>query len=401
LKPKGRHPHKRLKPIGISKKTKPGRYADGGGLYLVVDPSGAKRWVLRVVVHGKRRDMGLGGVLNVSLVEARDLADKYRKIARAGSDPFLEKKREDVPTFEEAAKHVYAQRVASWRNEKHREQWLGSLKSFAFPIIGSIRVSHIDSSHVLNVLSPIWLRKPETARRVRQRIGTVLKWATAARHRSGENPVNGIEEALPDQPNNKEHHEALPYADVPTFIGELRRSKLREGSKLGLEMLILTATRTGELVSAEWLEFDLDDAVWTIPAVRMKAKKSHQVPLSPRCIEILRRAKEIGRGSKYVFPSRNPEKPLSNMVFLMGLRRMQKTFTAHGFRSSFRDWAAEKTNFPNAVCEAALAHTVKDKVEAAYLRTRFFDLRRELMNTWAGFVATTPGRVVQLSATHR
>jgi integrase len=390
MKRKGRHPHKALKAISLNTPIAPGRYADGNGLYLVVDPSGAKRWVLRTVVHGARRDMGLGGLATVKLTEARDKAAAYRKEAREGRDPFMLKARESapVPTFEEAAVHVHKERAGAWKNAKHAGQWINTLKEYAFPIFGSIRVDYIDSSHVLKALSPIWLAKPETARRLRQRIGVVLNWAKAARFRAAENPVIGIGEALPKQPNDKAHHAALPYSQVPAFLGELHAFPMDEGAKLAFELLILTATRTNELLQAQWPEFDHDAGVWTIPAKRMKSGKEHRIPLAPRCMEILRRSREIGHGSAFVFPGRNTHQPLSNMVFLMALRRLGKSVTAHGFRSSFRDWAAERTHFPREVCEAALAHVVENKVEAAYRRTDLFDLRKALMEAWAAFAAS-------------
>jgi integrase len=390
MKRKGRHPEKALTPVQVRALNKPGRYVDGNGLYLIVEPSGAKRWILRTLVHGKRRDMGLGGLSLVTLAEAREKALTYRKIAREGRDPFAERRkgRSVVPTFAEAAEKVHAEHKASWKNPKHAAQWLTTLTTYAIPMIGNRRVDQIGTPDVLNVLSPIWLTKPETARRVRQRIGTVLDWAKAAGFRAGDNPVLGVAKGLPKQTDRDEHHAALSYEEVPGFIGRLRASDNGEMVRLAFEFLILTASRTSEVIGAKWNEFDVKQRVWTVPATRMKAGRTHRVPLVDRTLEILNRAKEIGGGSDYVFPSRDETKPLSNMAFLMTLRRMKLDATAHGFRSSFRDWAAEQTNFPREACEAALAHAVENKVEAAYRRGDLFEKRRELMRAWADFAAT-------------
>ncbi|MBQ0820600.1 tyrosine-type recombinase/integrase [Microvirga sp. HBU67558] len=375
---------------------KPGRYADGNGLYLVVDPSGAKRWLLRVVVHGKRRDIGLGGTSLVSLSEAREKALSYRKLARDGGDPLAEKRKEkrEIPTFTIAAEQVHAEHKASWKNKKHVDQWINTLKEYVFPHLGETRVDQVHTPDVLKALSPIWLTKPETARRVRQRIKAVLDWAKAAGFRSGENPVEGVERGLPKQNGRDSHHEAMPYGQVPAFITNLQASDAGEITRLALEFLILTASRTSEVLQARWDEFDLDQALWTVPADRMKAGRVHRVPLSDRCVEILRRAKVLGTDSSYVFPGRSPEKPLSNMVFLMMLRRMKLNVTAHGFRSSFRDWAAEATHFPREVAEMALAHTIENKVEAAYRRGDLMEKRREMMAAWMMF-CTDPSKQVQ------
>ncbi|WP_247654317.1 MULTISPECIES: tyrosine-type recombinase/integrase [Microvirga] len=396
MKGAGKHPDKALTAMQVRNLNKPGRYADGNGLYLVVDPSGAKRWLLRVVVHGKRRDIGLGGTSLVSLSEAREKALSYRKLARDGGDPLAEKRKEkrEIPTFTIAAEQVHAEHKASWKNKKHVDQWINTLKEYVFPHLGETRVDQVHTPDVLKALSPIWLTKPETARRVRQRIKAVLDWAKAAGFRSGENPVEGVERGLPKQNGRDSHHEAMPYGQVPAFITNLQASDAGEITRLALEFLILTASRTSEVLQARWDEFDLDQALWTVPADRMKAGRVHRVPLSDRCVEILRRAKVLGTDSSYVFPGRSPEKPLSNMVFLMMLRRMKLNVTAHGFRSSFRDWAAEATHFPREVAEMALAHTIENKVEAAYRRGDLMEKRREMMAAWMMF-CTDPSKQVQ------
>jgi len=388
------HPHKRLSDRSVRAK-RPGLYADGGSLYLQVAPGGSRSWILRTLVHGKRREIGMGGYPTVSLNEARDLAHKYRKIARAGGDPVAErdKDKKEAPAFEAAARAVHEAYAEGWKNPKHAAQWISTLEEYVFPVFGQRRVDLIDSADLLKALSPIWLAKPETARRVRQRIGAVLNWAKAAGHRSAENPTVSIAKGLPKQPKVRAHHAALPYADVPAFIGEMRALEATESAKLAFEFLVLTAARTGEVRFAEWPEIDFKAAVWTVPGSRMKAGREHRVPLSPRAVEILERAKELTEGRGLIFPSRGARKPLSENAFLAMLARMGRDITAHGFRSSFRDWSAEKTNFPREVCEAALAHTVRDATEAAYRRTDLFERRRELMNTWAAFVTSAKGKV--------
>ncbi|MBF9235431.1 tyrosine-type recombinase/integrase [Microvirga alba] len=392
MKRAGRHPDKALSALRVRQLSKPGRYADGNGLYLVVEPSGAKRWILRTVVRGKRRDIGLGGLALVSLAEAREKALAYRKMAREGGDPLAERRAQArIPTFVEAAELVYAEHKASWKNAKHAAQWITTLKQYAFPELGSRRVDQIDTPDVLRALGPIWLTKPETARRVRQRIGTVLDWAKAAGYRNGENPIDGVTKGLPKQNGRDDHHAALPYNEAPNFVAELRASAVSETVRLAFEFLILTACRTAEVLGATWSEVDIAQRIWTVPADRMKAGRAHRVPLSDRSIEILKRARQLSQESEYVFPGRSGAKPLSNMVFLMTLRRMQLPITAHGFRSSFRDWAAEQTNVPREVCEMALAHVVSNKVEAAYRRGDLFELRRELMRLWATFIEQDAG----------
>jgi integrase len=392
MKPKGRHPHNQLTAVKIRALSEPGRYADGNGLYLVVDPSGAKRWLLRTRVQGRRRDVGLGSLRLVSLAEAREKALALRKIARAGGDPVAETRlRAAIPTFAEAARAAYQEHLPAWRNKKHAAQWLTTLEHYVIPHIGQRRVDLIETPDVLKVLSPIWLTKPETSRRVKQRIATVLNWAKAAGHRSGDNPVDGVTKGLPRQPERRKHHASLPFAEVPQFTQKLRTSEASEVAKLAFELLVLTAARTSEVLLAEWSEFG--DGVWTVPAVRMKTRREHRVPLADRCIEILKGARRFSDGSRYVFPGATPGKPMSNTVFLMILRRMGLNVTAHGFRSAFRDWAAECTNFPRELCEGALAHALENKTEAAYRRSDLFEKRRALMNTWAKFVTSAPSQV--------
>ena len=399
MRKSGSHPDKALTALKIRSLSKAGRYADGNGLYLVVDASGAKRWMLRTVAQGRRRDVGLGSTRLVSLAEARDRAASLRKVARDGGDPVAERRRASivVPTFEKAARNVHEEHRTGWRNGKHADQWLNTLTQHVFPTIGSRPVNQIETSDVLRVLSPIWLTKPETARRVKQRIGLVLDWAKTAGHRAGDNPADGVSLGLPKQRDQRRHFKAMPYAEIPAFLKDLWATEdVAEIVKLAFEFLILTAARTSEVVLATWDEIDIEQKIWTIPGKRMKAGRDHRVPLSPRAIEILARAKELSTGGDYVFPGRATGKPLSNMAFLMVLRRLKVQATAHGFRLAFRDWAAERTNYPRDVCEMALAHTIKNKVEAAYRRGDLLDKRRSLMETWATYAHTTSADVVTL-----
>ena len=398
-----RHPEKRLsaRTVQTAKATgRTHRIADGGGLYLVVAPSGSKSWLLRTVVKGKRCDLGLGSVSLVSLVEAREDATRLRKIARSGGDPLAERRlaRTIVPTFEETARRVHASHGAAFRNDKHRKQWLASL-GYVFSAVGAKRVDAITSADVLAALSSRWLKRPETSRRVLQRMRVVFDWCGAQGFRSGVNPTQNLTKVLPKPRRVQAHHAALPYPKLPAFIKALHESDASEVVKLAFELTILCATRTSETLNATAEEVDLETKTWTIPAARMKPGVDHRVPLSPRCVEILERAKALSAGTKCVFPGRTPEKPLSNMVFLMTLRRLKCTdITVHGFRSTFRNWAAECTNAPRAVCEAALSHTLRNKTEAAYHRTDLFDRRRELMAAWAVFAADPPANLVASTA---
>ncbi len=396
----GRHPHKALAARAVVSTTDPGRYADGGGLYLLVAPGGSKSWVLRTVVQGKRSDIGLGSVALVSLADAREDARTLRKVARSGGDP-LSARRQDrkiVPSFEAAAKEVHKAHSKGFKNEKHQKQWLSSLKGM-FSAFGSKRVDSIASADVLAALSSGWLKRPETSRRILQRTRVVFDWCKAQGFCSGDNPTEGITNVLPKHRGVQAHHAALPYQQLPAFLQVLRESDSGDAVKLAFEFTILCASRTSETLNATWAEIDVDAKTWTIPADRMKAGLEHRVPLSPRSLTILERAQGLADGGPYVFPGRKASRPLSNMVFLMALRRMERSeLTAHGFRSTFRDWAAERTNFARAVCESALAHTLRDKTEAAYNRTDLFERRRDLMALWSKFATSKPADVVAIRA---
>jgi integrase len=401
--PPKRHPQRALTTKAVQAAKGSGRVrriADGGGLYLVVAPGGSKSWVLRTVVKGKRCDIGLGSVALVTLAEAREDAQRLRKIARAGGDPLAERRqqRREVPTFETAAKQVHASHSAAFKNEKHRKQWLSSLGD-VLKAFGAKRVDAITSADLLAALGPSWLKRPETSSRVLQRVRTIFEWCKAQGYCSGDNPTQGLTKVLPKHHGVQAHHAALPYQHVPSFVHALREADANEVVRLAFEFTVLCAARTSETLKATWAEIDLDGKTWKIPGVRMKASVEHRVPLSMRAVEILQRAKALGTGEGYVFPGRKERKPLSDMAFLMVLRRMKRgDLTTHGFRSSFRDWAAERTHFSGAVCEAALAHRLRDKAEAAYNRTDLFELRRELMAAWSDFATAKPAKVVAIHA---
>jgi integrase len=399
----GRHPQRALNARAVLSFESNGhtrRIADGGGLYLVAAPGGSKSWVLRTIVRGKRCDIGLGSATLVTLAEAREEAHRFRKIARAGGDPLAERRQErrEVPTFESAANQVHVSHSAGFKNEKHRKQWLSSLAG-VFVGFGAKGVNTITSADILTALTPVWLKRPETSRRVLQRIRTVFDWCKAQGYCSGDNPTEGLTKALPKHRTLPVHHAALPFQQVSAFIQALRKSDAGESVRLAFEFMILCATRTSETLNATWDEIDGKNKTWIIPALRMKAGVEHRVPLCPRAIEILKRAKALDGKGIYIFLGRTGKKPLSNMVFLMALRRMKRRdLTAHGFRSSFRDWAAERTNAPRAVCESALAHTLRDKTEAAYNRTDLFERRRDLMTSWAAFATAKPAAVLKMRA---
>ncbi|WP_246227610.1 tyrosine-type recombinase/integrase [Roseobacter ponti] len=391
-----KHPDKALSAAFVRTVSNPGKYTDGHGLILKVDKSGAKRWIQRIVIRGKRTEMGLGSASLVSLAEAREAALENRKLARAGGDPLQAKRvAQALLSFEEAARKVHAIHEPTWRNKKHAAQFISTLETYTFPRMGNLKVSEVTTADVLAVLQPIWLEKPETARRVRQRIGTVMKWAVANGWRQ-DNPAEAIAQALPKQGKTQKHRKALPYDKVPEFIETLTASNAGDATKLALELLILTASRSGEVRLAEWSEFDLDKAIWTRPASRMKAKKEHRVPLSKRAVEILTGAKALSDGTGLVFPGTKFGKPLSDMTLSKLVKGLGYDVDVHGFRTSFKTWAQERTNAPRDVSEAALAHSVKDKAEAAYARSDFFEKRRSIMNKWEQYMLATNATVARV-----
>lgn len=375
----------------------PGRHADGGGLYLIVDPSGAKRWAMLYRFGGKRREMGLGSTLAVPLVKARELASEARVFIAGGVDPIGAKRPTSKPaapiTFADVARTYMADREASWRNAAHRKQWRQTLEIQASQI-WAMPVAAIGTDDVLAVLRPIWHVKAETARRIRGRIERILDAARVGGHRSAENPARwrGHLDVLLPRPAKlaRGHHAAMRYGDLPAFYGALIENEA--ASATALSVIILTAARSGEVRGMVWGEVDLAEALWTIPAERMKAKRAHRVPLSKIAVAILRDARPPGADpDELVFPSRAGQ-PLSDMVFAMFLRRAKLgKLTTHGFRSTFRDWVDSETDFAGDLAEAALAHLVGDETERAYRRGDALAKRRHLMEAWASFVASASG----------
>jgi integrase len=392
-----------LTPLAV-KNAKPGRHADGGGLHLLVKPSGARSWVYRFMLNGKSRDIGLGaaGQGGLSLADARDKAAALRLQVKSGIDPIEQRDRVAAEalaaaqaakvagtTFRDVAASYLAANEESWRNPKHRQQWTNTLATYVYPVIGDLPVGEVDTAHVLKIIEPMWKSKAETASRVRGRIETLLDSAKARGYRHGENPARWrghLAQILPARTRlSRGHHKAIAYEQVPGFVRLLHK---REAvAALALEFTILTAARSGEVIGARWSEVDLLKVIWTVPAERMKAGKEHRVPLSARAVEILESLRPLG--SEWLFPGAKGGK-LSGMAMAMLMRRMKVDATVHGFRSGFRDWAAECTGYAHEVAEMALAHTIENKVERAYRRGDLFDKRRRLMDDWATYCATIP-----------
>jgi integrase len=368
---------------------KPGKYSDGGNLYLVVSATGSRKWVLRFT-HGSRpKEMGLGSADDVLLADARDKADAARRLIANGLNPIAERERgSDTPTFGTMADDVRKSLSAGFRNEKHIAQWRMTLDTYAAPLRGK-PVDAITTDDVIAVLKPIWLEKPETASRLRGRIEKVLDAAKAKGHREGENPARwrGHLDHLLPRPSKltRGHHAAMAYEDVPPFIGQLRERQAT--AALALEFAILTAARTGEVLGAKWSEIDMAKKLWTVPPARMKAGREQRVPLSPRAVLIIE-SLATAKVGEYVFAGQQPDKPLSSMAMEMMLRRMKvHDATVHGFRSSFRDWAGNESTFPREIIEAALAHVIGDKAEQAYRRSDALEKRRKLMEAWDAYCA--------------
>lgn len=380
-----------------------GRHGDGNGLHLVVDPSGARRWIVRVTVKGQknrlgqplRTDFGLGGADVVTLQQARERALEYRRMARQGLNPRHNARRE-TPTFAEMAEQVHIERLPTWKNPKHAQQWINTLREYAFPKIDRMPVDGVGQPEVLMCLSPIWTDKHETARRLAQRIKTVLDVARSKGFRDGENPVAAIKDArvLPKVSAKPKHHSAMRWEDIPAFYASLRdRSAM---AAKALMFACLTGSRTGEVLGMRWEELDFEAMLWTCPAGRMKGGESHRVPLTAEMVAILEPLKALC--SDYVFEGQKRHQPLSNMAMLMLLRRMNVDgVTVHGFRSTFRDWAAEIANAPREVAEISLAHRVGSKVERAYARTDLLAQRRALIERWSAFIAGGETNVVALA----
>jgi integrase len=378
----------KLNSIAITKAKEPGYYGDGGGLWLQIAKGGSKSWVFRFTLNSKRREMGLGPLHTIGLADARARALECRKLVLDDKDPIehrkLAKARDGVTFDQCSAAYIEAHR-SSWRNAKHAAQWEATLKTYASPMIGSLPVAAVDTAQVVRVLRPIWGTKTETASRLRGRIESVIGWATTSGYRAGDNPARWrghLENLLaaPTKIAKVKHHSSLPWQEIGSLMSDLGD---REGiSARALEFLILTASRSGEVRLARWDE--ISDGLWTIPADRMKAGREHRVPLSRRAQNLL---KELPRSSDYIFPGVRYDRPLSDMSLTAVLRRMDRNeITVHGFRSTFRMWTAEATTYPREVCEHALAHSLPDKVEAAYQRSDLFDKRAALMRDWADFI---------------
>lgn len=412
-----------LTPLQV-KNARPGRHGDGGGLHLLVKENGSRFWVFRFMLNGRSRDLGLSrcpeavallrktGGVELTLAQARDIAAIYRLKVKAGIDPLEEreqhaaekaaaaaKAKAKAVTFKAVAEAYISANETNWRNDKHRQQWRNTLTSYVYPIIGELPVGEVTTQLVLEIIEPIWNDKPETARRVRGRIETVLDAAKARGYREGENPARWrghIAQILPARSKlSRGHHKAMPYADVATFISDL--STKQSVAALALEFTILTAARTSEVTGMTWAEVDLSNAVWAIPAKRMKAGREHRIPLSGRAIEILKAVRELGQN--WVFPGSRGK--LSGMAMAMLLRRMGKDATVHGFRSAFRDWSAECTSYPHEVCEMALAHVIGNKVEAAYRRGDLFEKRRRLMDDWTSFCLKPGDAITNVTSIRR
>lgn len=410
----------KLSALTAGREKRPGMYGDGGGLYLHVGKTGAKSWVFRFWVpardpltgelvidattgkrRGRIREMGLGSCITVSLQEARERALECRKLREKDIDPIEAReaaKREaalerakSLKFKDAAAAYIAAHRVA-WKNDKHAAQWPATLTKYAHPIIGHLPLQHIDTALVMQVIEPIWSKKPETANRVRGRIETVLDWATVRGYRQGENPARWrghLDKLLPARSKVRKtrHHSALPYTELADFMVKLRT---QDGiAARALEFTIITAARTSEVIGAKPDEIDAKDKAWIVPADRMKARREHRVPLSDRALEILGICSEGNEKNVFVFPGRNAGKPLSNMAMLKLLQRIGRgDLTVHGFRATFKTWASERTSIQKEIVEAALAHIIGDKVEQAYRRGDLFEKRRRLMQQWSAFCAS-------------
>jgi integrase len=401
-----------LTSLAVKNITEPGIYHDGGGLYLQVSPlsKGSKSWFLRYRLNGKVRDMGLGSVADWGLAKARERAQQYRRMVADKVDPIhfrnaqlaaqlaeaksIDSARRNKKSFEEASRECFDTMKSKWKNAKHRAQWISSLEMYAFPALGKFAVSDIGKRELEAVLAPIWLDKVETADRVLQRMRTVLEWASARDYITNYNPKIWIElkSLLPGRPESEENHFAsCPYNEVAELLAALRRTTISEVLKLAFEFMVLTVTRSSEARGAGKAEINLSARTWTIPAARMKLGKQHVVPLSDRAVHVLKDAFSLEPDSTLVFPSRNSLKPFSDQAFTKVVLRetLRTQYTAHGFRSSFRTWAGEQTNYERVVCELALAHDIKSATEAAYDRSDYENKRRKLMEDWATYIAAS------------
>lgn len=405
----------KLTAVAIKAAKLPGRYGDGDGLYLKVEKSGSKNWQVRVQKDGKRRDIGLGSASKVPLKLARERAAEIRAQIEAGIDPVAERQRANhIPSFREASRLVHAERLKGWKNGKHTKQWLSTLEAYAFPAFGNLPVNLVGAPAVRDALGHIWLTKPETARRLRQRIKSVIDWAVAKGYRETSLPMPVIDNGLPPQKRTVEHHPSLPYSEVTRFLSHLRQSEAM--GRLALEAVILTAGRSGEIRHAEWHEVDFEAATWTIPAHKMKANKEHVVALSPQAVALFRKMAPYRRaGCNLIFPGTKHRRPLSDMTLAKLIKDLhaaeiksggsgyvdpvvRRIAVPHGFRATFRTWVAEETNFTFDLGEAAIAHAVGDKTVISYNRGKMLEKRRPMMAQWADFIeGNSRFNVVQLA----
>ena len=376
-----------------------GWHADGNGLYLVVESSGAKRWMQRLVVQGRRRDIGLGSVNIVNLDDARETALRFRRIARSGGDPIAERRKAigSTLTFKEATLKVHSLNLPTWKNEKHATQWLSSLDNHVFPFIGHLAIGSITSADIMTVLSKIWVEKPDTAKKIRQRLQLVMKWARAQGHFTGEDPIQIAEAALPKIKQLNNHLKSVPFDNIPSIFDQIEQSSLFLSTKLSLQFLILTACRTSEVRESTWDEIDFENKLWRIPAKRMKMNSPHNIPLSDGAMAVLKKAQDLRNDNPLIFPSPLSNRPLSSNALLHALqKRLKIDATIHGMRSAFKDWVAETTNYPNEVSEMALAHSISNQTEAAYRRGELLGKRRSMMQDWSDFVQGTEEKVLTL-----
>ena len=367
----------------------PGRYSDSGGLHLYISKSGTKSWVQRITIDGRRRDIGLGGYPSVSLALAREKAAENRAAVAEGRDPVADRRSPTIPTFKEAARAAHEANKPRWRNAKHIASWMQTLERHAIPKLGNLPLDRIDRGEVLRVLTPIWTSRPETARRVRQRMKTVFRWGMAHGFMDSNPAGEAIDGALPPMPKVKTHLRSLPYQEVSSALETVEMSQASMSAKLCFRFLVLTAARSGEARGARWDEVKIEEKVWRIPGRRMKGGKEHRVPLSEQAMEILGEASALRDESGLVFPSSlKPGMPMSDMTLTKVLRTtgLSERATVHGFRSSFKNWTLEQTDTPWAVSEAALAHILGNSTEQAYARSDLFERRRVLMEQWADYL---------------
>lgn len=385
----------KLNALFVKSINKPGKYHDGNrtGLYLRVDANGAKFWIQRIMISGKRCELGLGSPPVITLANARSTALENKRTVVEGGDPLKAKRMaRAIPSFKTAAYEVFELNKPTWRNPKHAAQFINTIETYVIPKLGHMKVSDITPSDVMAVLTPFWTDKQETARRVKQRISLIFKWSIAQGYRDFD-PSQNVAEALPKQTKVKNHRKALHYSEVPGCITAVQNSSAASTTKLAIELLILTASRSGEIRNARWEEFELENSprstypIWRIPADRMKAKREHIVPLANRSIDILRAAKRLSDGTEFVFPGASPGKTLSDMTLSKLVKGLGYNADVHGFRTSFKTWAQEKTDYQNEVSEMALAHTIKNKAEAAYARSNYFEKRCKLMQDWSDFLS--------------